>query len=1772
MARSTIANNSVVNSTAASAASNDTLSAELLHRLLQLNVSGMTDRVAAAGGALYVAGRVNSLLISGSSSVSGNNATFGQGGAVCTELWLGNLTLTGVSSADGNHAGGDGDFDGLGGFLASDTAYRYVSAGTSITVSGGSSLSRNSAWHAGAAIALWMRSILITENSRVDGNTAVDVGGAFTSYFTDSWRVTEPADRSWDSVVITNYSSMSYNHAGVGGAVRVTDWLTLKLFLIDNNSHVDFNSASTTPGALRAYQLDLLRVTGNSSMSHNRGLTAAVTDGALAYSSNAADLGGGAVYASRLDLLLIEGGGSVCNNSLAGSGGEGGAVYVSGAAKRVVVRGTGSKADNNAAPVNGGFLSAYSLLELELSDGGSMTGNSASAGNGGAIMLHTSLANATVQSAGILANNSAEEGGAIYVTGSVTGSVVLRSGGIVEANRASRRTGGFLYVGSVVLGEVLVEGAGSRLCGCSSILSGGAISVQDAVYGGLRVADRGTACGNWAELGDGGLMYGGFTVTSVEVLTGASIEGNTADGRGGAVAMEGPLLQVHVSSGGRIANNQAGTDGGAFYADFISSLDLTNGATAAANVAGGDGGFAYTPRMGSLRIISSSVLANRAGRSGGMVALPSPLGSLEIWASNLSSNVAERGSGGVLYGMSRLGSSVPISASSRGVYNISGGTIMYGNSANLDGGAFFLSAEMLSSASALGLNITTARLISFTDVTFAANTANGAGGAISITSPSDRTRLVIRNATFVANIARTIGGALSARADAALRSDGDTGELAEGDGGSEDGGGASSQRRLLQEPASAAAVTAPPSVSPGPPSSAPAEGLEGYGASGPSGDTWLDIRDSTFQANVAVLDCGGGLYAEITPGGGTRISGCTFDGNRADGLSGGGMCIVARGNGAAVVLSGGTRVVRNSAQMGGGGVFAGLSSGHGHVLRAEDVILVDNKADVGGGLMLMAGPGSRAELDGVLLGANVAATSGGAVYAECAASVSSDGAMQEGRDALTSDEAAEAIRACGTETILSARGSNFTGNTAGTGRGGGIFLGTGSSATVGGCRLERNTAGAAGGSIAAVSCRSLELVGGSLVLDSAAFVGGGLFTQSCDRVLMRNVTLEGNHAVTDVLTFLVTVRVEPVGPPGPSLNASGNGNGLSASSPQRPWQDPGLAFLDPGSAAGGSLTVPVIGGIATWPYLTVRGWPGHYTLVFNASAVEDPGLYEDDRPSIWDFNRSDYSSRFKAVLGTDGRVAVVAIAPTDDPGSTSAASSSDSALATEGLEDVRSSWLALCQQLGYLAQANRLPGNSTGSGDGSSSVSSRTSITSVEELLAACGSLWVDASGGGQSGYQELQCNQGYTGLLCAACRAGFFINSDFECSPCPSQQRNTALALLALFGGVALVLYTSVTNLKENYAVTSDGTSQVDEEEPPSEFLKVAIVHVQFYIIIARLPVAYPDIITRMQAVMGAMTGAESSVAFSYSCFFRDGESDSQARAQLMGSLLVPCAVVAICIILWTLRYLLYNRARMRRASNLRGLRGKNKEQLHDVISEVLAASEAKQQQMPLPVPRASRLASADMAACDRGLSASDVSTQLDVERPAFRLSAVAPIGPAPLDDCFPTEAEPGSVEKAPPTALRKCMNALAALPQRLVERFHASALTKILIRLDETLGLRQQLGIMLMIAIFILYPGWAQASLSVFACYHIDDGVTGPFPQKQKATWAYGYWIRDMSQQCYSGVHLWFYVPVGVAAVLLFSLMPPALSFVLLWRNRHELDDVGTVQRYGFLYSRYK
>ncbi len=224
---------------------------------------------------------------------------------------------------------------------------------------------------------------------------------------------------------------------------------------------------------------------------------------------------------------------------------------------------------------------------------------------------------------------------------------------------------------------------------------------------------------------------------------------------------------------------------------------------------------------------------------------------------------------------------------------------------------------------------------------------------------------------------------------------------------------------------------------------------------------------------------------------------------------------------------------------------------------------------------------------------------------------------------------------------------------------------------------------------------------------------------------------------------------------------------------------------------------------------------------------------------------------------------------------------------------------------------------------------------------------------------------------------------------------------------------------------------------------------------------------------------------------------------------------------------------------------------------------------------------------------------TYLSVSTPAYELNGL-PVTAELQDPRSSDFAEP-SLNNARPSATNSS-SAATRLRQALsthytvvrhslstaVKRVRHANVHSALVHCDQSLSLLSQLGIVAMVAVFFLYPGWVQATLSIFSCYRVDDGE-GSYPQHQQATWPHGYWVLNMNQECYAGEHRRAFLPIGILSLLVFCLAPPLASFLLLWHVRRQglrraaaegqirapdplQFDLHIKQVYGFLYRRFK
>ena len=119
--------------------------------------------------------------------------------------------------------------------------------------------------------------------------------------------------------------------------------------------------------------------------------------------------------------------------------------------------------------------------------------------------------------------------------------------------------------------------------------------------------------------------------------------------------------------------------------------------------------------------------------------------------------------------------------------------------------------------------------------------------------------------------------------------------------------------------------------------------------------------------------------------------------------------------------------------------------------------------------------------------------------------------------------------------------------------------------------------------------------------------------------------------------------------------------------------------------------------------------------------------------------------------------------------------------------------------------------------------------------------------------------------------------------------------------------------------------------------------------------------------------------------------------------------------------------------------------------------------------------------------------------------------------------------------------------------------------------LELAEQLPVIAMVVVFFFHVPLCQLGLSMFACTIRLDVVTkeaNPYPQYEGllSTAAHGYWVYDMEQACYEGWHKVWAAALGLPCVLLFCVLLPAGTFVLLYRKRggwRGRDGVGGAEK---------
>lgn len=415
---------------------------------------------------------------------------------------------------------------------------------------------------------------------------------------------------------------------------------------------------------------------------------------------------GGAVYSRwGVGQLRVEGASRMDRNS---AGRFGGALAVHDSVGRVVVDGGSSLSHNSAVRQDGGAIFVLSNITEMLVSGGSELSHNSAKWWGGVIKLgHEDSNGTTVPGHGyagrvvvesgskVLLNNAQGLGGVMHANLGI-GTIILNGSSVeentagVETSAASSTYGGaFCTFGSV--DELLLDD-GASLSNNTANARGGAVHADTGL--GRLVLDRGSSMSynsvDGADSSGGAVSSLGVltNTTSIEVLRGSRVVGNTASIRGGAIVVASGLGSL-VVDGGSVVNNNSACDGGALYVVAgIESISVSNGSTVAGNTAyvsstcsRGRGGVVATDgSVGSVLISGgSNVTRNEASVSGGAVHCSAEVGSFVLTGgSALSFNAAGR-YGGAVNVIGDVGS-----------LSITDGCSVEQNAADWEGGAFMI--------------------------------------------------------------------------------------------------------------------------------------------------------------------------------------------------------------------------------------------------------------------------------------------------------------------------------------------------------------------------------------------------------------------------------------------------------------------------------------------------------------------------------------------------------------------------------------------------------------------------------------------------------------------------------------------------------------------------------------------------------------------------------------------------------------------------------------------------------------------------------------------------------------------------------------------------------------------------------------------------------------------------------------------------------------------------------------------------------------------------
>ena len=519
------------------------------------------------GGGIYQ--NKNGTFTMTGTTVNDNTTTNSTGGGIHTVAKT--VTITGGSISN-NKSSQDG------GGLYSNAQTSLTIRGTSISGNTSSSKSGGGVWYDGADDGKRESMKLTIQGCSIDRNSANYGGGVYTQVKTVT--IEDYSYTDTEGNLVTAHASISNNTAkNNGGGLyhsREIDGARLEI----TNAAIDGNriTASGKLGGGVYTNVRTLTITGGS-ISNN---TATNNGGGVWYDSSANSAENRALMTLTLSGCAIDGNYSDNN---------GGGIYTQ--VKSVTLRSNGdtqgSLSGNQAAKNGGGLYQDRNIEGSSLSITDTVINNNwARGGSGGGVF--TNVAGVTLTGAGFSRNDALSDGGGLCHYGSSKPASLTVQGASFSGN-TSGGSGGAIHTNarSLVLGDRNNGGAitHTTISGCVASGSGGAVHHNNNAGDASTTLTDCTVenCRSENASGGGGAVFSNAGALS---LTGVTLRGNTAAGKGGGVDYEyqrafdpvEPALGGLTADACTVSGNTAGMGGGIYTRSF---MNLRGGSSVTGN-------------------------------------------------------------------------------------------------------------------------------------------------------------------------------------------------------------------------------------------------------------------------------------------------------------------------------------------------------------------------------------------------------------------------------------------------------------------------------------------------------------------------------------------------------------------------------------------------------------------------------------------------------------------------------------------------------------------------------------------------------------------------------------------------------------------------------------------------------------------------------------------------------------------------------------------------------------------------------------------------------------------------------------------------------------------------------------------------------------------------------------------------------------------------------------------------------------------------------------